>query len=655
MDGRPELSSRLRAALHEIPALVVILWGPELDVLVANPRRPGLPQGADAEGLPVERMLGLALADPDDRERYLAALRHVFATGETRHYLESPVVFAGTEETTYWDVTMVPIRDEQGTEPDGVVVHAVDVTRLVAARQRGEEAERRYTSLFEANVVGVSISDEERLYEANDAFLRMVGRTRDDLEAGLRWTDITDPGSAAADRRALESLVETGAVEPYEKVYVRPDGTRVPVLLSGSALTRDPLRVVATYYELSERKTAEAAIAALLARTRRLQEITAALSASNSTAEIARAFLHHGLEELTGSAGVLLRFTETDVSVEHAVGFERELVEQWRAFPRTLPTALLDAAGVVIEVGPELPHHSAIAVPLAGGDGTTLGVAALTFRAHRELDRGELDFLVALARQAGLALDRIRLYEDRAYVARKLQEGLLPERLAEVQGLEAEVVYESTAGGGEVGGDFYDLFEAGPGRWTLAVGDVCGKGTEAAVVTGLARHTIRAIARTTASPAAVLDFLNGALRRHSTVPAFCTVACATIAPDANGGFAVTASSGGHPFPVVLRADGSLEPLEVLGTMLGVADEPELGEAQLQLAPGDALVVYTDGVTDARRIGGERFGEERLFAALKRAEGASAHGIAESVELAVRSHLPGPSADDRAILVVRAAP
>jgi PAS domain S-box-containing protein len=621
MEGRLELSFRLRAALDEIPALVVVFGGPDLTVLLANRELPG---GIDV------------------RERYLTELRHVLDTGETVHEQQSPIA------ATSWDVTIVPLRDEPGSNPSGVALHAVEVTGLVEAR-------RRFQSLSEANVMGVTITDEQRIHEANDAFLRMVGRTREDLEAGLRWTDITDPESAEADHQALESLIRTGVAEPYEKVYVRPDGTRASLLLSGSALSREPLRVLATYYELAERKSAEAAIAGLLARTRRLQEITGTLSASNSAVDIARAVIHHGLEELTASAGVLLRFVGEERRIEHAVGFDRDLVGQWRRFPGTLPGVLLDPTGEVVPVGMDLPHHSAIVVPLTGGDGATLGIAALTFRGPRELDQGELDFLDALARQAGLALDRIRLYEDRAYVARKLQEGLLPERLDDVPGLEAAVVYESTAGGGEVGGDFYDLFESGPGRWTLVVGDVCGKGTEAAVITGLARYTIRAIARTTASPAEILEFLNGALRRRGVLPAFCTVGCATLVRDPAGGFSVTASSGGHPYPLLLRSKGTLEPLVVTGTMLGVAEQADLHEVKLHLAPGDALVVYTDGVTDARRVGGERFGEDRLLAALRRAESGTADAIAESVELAVRSHLPGPSADDRAILVVRAAP
>ncbi len=371
--------------------------------------------------------------------------------------------------------------------------------------------------------------------------------------------------------------------------------------------------------------------------------------------DIARAVVHNGVEELTASAGALISDTGAQV-VEYAVGLGRDDVEQWRAFPATLPGVLTTGAGVPADGTELLEGGTVVSLPLEGRGGERLGSVALVFRGDRALDAGEHDFLLALVRQAGLAIDRIRLYEDRAYVAGKLQEGLLPERLADAPGIEAAVVYESIAGGGEVGGDFYDFFAAGEGRWSAVVGDVCGKGTEAAVITGLARHTLRAIARTTDSAAAGLAFLNAALRDHSEVPAFITVACATIVPDPAGGFSALVSSGGHPFPLVLRADGTLEEVEITGTMLGVSELPELIELTVTIAPGDALVLYTDGVTDARTRGDARFGEERLLATVRSAAGENAFGIANAVEDAIRAHI-GPttsSADDRAIMVLRAS-
>jgi phosphoserine phosphatase RsbU/P len=293
------------------------------------------------------------------------------------------------------------------------------------------------------------------------------------------------------------------------------------------------------------------------------------------------------------------------------------------------------------------------AVPLAGTE-ITHGGLVLSFRRQRTLEDHDKEFLIALGRQAGQAFERARLFENRAYVAQKLQEGLLPDALAEIPGMEAAVRYQSISGGGEVGGDFYDLFEAGHGRWAIAIGDVCGKGTEAAVVTGLARHTVRAVARMEDGPADVLAFLNDELRRHSDPPSFCTVGFGIIEREPEA-FRIRLASGGHPYPLRLTRDGDLEEIRVTGTMLGAAREPELEEVTVTLSPGDALIFYTDGVPDARSEQRERFGEERLRAAVEAARDRSAEGIAAAVEAAVDEHQPVALNDDRAILVVRATP
>lgn len=647
------LTTRLRTALDEIPAFVCVLQGPELRVVLASPR-PGSPARGDAvEGWRAEDLLRRGLANPADAERHLQALRRVYETGETIEELEAPILFAGRTAQTWWDLVVVPLRSGPGAQPDGVCMHAVEVTRLVRARRRAEVAEHRYITLRDAGVIGVAVTDDERFLELNDAWLAMLGRTPADLDAGLRWADVSSAGSAAADAAALAAVIATGRAEPFEKNYLRPDGTPVPVLVTLSLLERDPLRILATCSELEPLKVAEREVASLLARTRRLQEITATVAGAVTTDAVARAVIRNGMEELMASAGVLIR-DAGEPRVEYAVGIDRDVVDRWRAFPATIPGAVLSRSGVPVDAAELLDGGTLVSVALEGAGGEPLGCVVLVFRGQRTLDGGEDDFLLALVRQAGLAIDRIRLYEDRAYVAGKLQEGLLPERLADPPGIEASVVYESITGGGEVGGDFYDFFAAGEARWTAVVGDVCGKGTEAAVITGLARHTLRAIARTTDSPAAGLAFLNAALRDHSEVPSFCTVAIATVTLRPEGGFTALLSSGGHPFPLVLRADGTLEEVEITGTMLGVSELPELVEVSVPIAPGDALVLFTDGVADARVRGGPRFGEDRLLDTVRGAAGANAFGIAEAVEDAVRAHLPGPSADDRAILVLRAA-
>ncbi len=656
------LSSRLRAVLDAVPALVVVFRGADLVVEYANLRHRELLGGPDLVGDTAAEVLGDIAHDPL-MAGYLHDLRCVLETGETVSGWEAEAHFPGAPGTTYWDYVMIPLRSAADMPPDAVVLHATDVTRLVETRRAAAVAEHRFTTLFEANVIGVSISDQQTLLEANDAFLEMVGRTRAELEAGLDWTAITDPTTLRADEQALVELRSTGAAHPYHKVYVRPDGTRVPVLISGSRLSEDPLRILATAYDLTGRQAAEREVATLLARTTRLQEVTAGFSATNSPEDIARAVVHHALEALSASAGAIVRRTP-DPRLAHAVGVGRSLVEQWRAFPATLPAPLREAArdGRVVEVvgaaevervaADLVPAGSLVAVPLEVA-GRVVGALLLASREPRPLAAEDREFLLLLARQAATALDRSELFENRAYVARKLQEGLLPHRLAEAPGLETAVVYESISGGGEVGGDFYDFLETGRESWLAVVGDVVGKGTDAAVVTGLARHTLRAIARMEDEPAQVLCFLNGALRRHTGPRAFCTVGCALLERHPAGGFSARVASGGHPFPIVVRGDGTLEEVEILGTMLGVADDPDLDRTDVHLAAGDALVVYTDGVTDARAAGGERFGEARLLDALRGAAGRPAAEVAGAVDAAVRAHHTGTPADDRAVLVLRA--
>jgi sigma-B regulation protein RsbU (phosphoserine phosphatase) len=203
-----------------------------------------------------------------------------------------------------------------------------------------------------------------------------------------------------------------------------------------------------------------------------------------------------------------------------------------------------------------------------------------------------------------------------------------------------------------VGGDFYDCFDISPERWLVVVGDVAGKGTAAAVLTGLARHTLRAIALRDEHPEDMLRFLNEALRRQSVENAFCTVGLVRLDPAPGGGFSACLSSGGHPYPLLVRAGGRAEEVVVRGTLLGVEAEPFLEQVALDLAPGDTLVLYTDGVGDARDASGERFGEDRLRDAVDAAAGGTADEVAATVDEAVAVFEPERTRDDRAILVLR---
>jgi serine phosphatase RsbU (regulator of sigma subunit) len=255
-----------------------------------------------------------------------------------------------------------------------------------------------------------------------------------------------------------------------------------------------------------------------------------------------------------------------------------------------------------------------------------------------------------LGRRAALALDSARLYAERNHVARTLQRSLLPAELPEIPGIEIAARYVAAGEGNEVGGDFYDCFATGGGDWALVIGDVCGKGAEAAAVTALARYTMRASVLHTRRPRSVLGELNEALLRQRLDYRFCTVLYASLMPR-DGHVTATLATGGHPLPLVLRAGGQVETAGRPGTLLGIVDDPELSEEAIVLEPGDALVLFTDGVIEATAADRE-IGPERFAGFLATCAGSGAAGIAEAVERQALATHGGLPRDDVAVVVAR---
>lgn len=295
--------------------------------------------------------------------------------------------------------------------------------------------------------------------------------------------------------------------------------------------------------------------------------------------------------------------------------------------------------------------RSTILAPLVSR-GRPVGVLTLirTGTAPR-FDPDDLALVEELAGRAALAVDNGRLYESRARVARSLQAALLPPALPTIPGIALAARYDVAEADLAIGGDFYDLIPRSAGSWGVVVGDVCGRGPDAAALTGLVRHTVRTAAVREDVPSAVLAHTNEAVLHQIDDARFCTAAYLRL--EVGGARArVVASSAGHPCPVVVRADGRTEALECPGTLLGVVEAPVLSDVTAELGPGDAVVLYTDGVTEARR-GDELFGEHRLHLALRELAGQPAEVIATGLEAAVAAFRRS-ARDDTAILVVQAA-
>ncbi|MGW3413523.1 SpoIIE family protein phosphatase [Streptomyces sp. NPDC000888] len=339
-----------------------------------------------------------------------------------------------------------------------------------------------------------------------------------------------------------------------------------------------------------------------------------------------------------------------------------------------------DAAGDVHEPGesdgPTGPGVSgaALAYRLIAG-GRPLGTLVIG-RAGATGFPDEITGLVEdLSRRIALAIGAARQYARQATISRVLQRGLLPGAVAEIPGVRSALVYEPLDKGGP-SGDFYDLFPAGDGRWSFLVGDVQGKGPEAAVVIGLARPWLRLLAREGYEVADVLDRLNRLLLDDATEAAdaaaralvaaggpglatdpgpqtrFLSMLYGELVPF-DGGVRCTLASAGHPLPLLLGPDGDVREVARPGTLLGVFEDATYASETFDLYPGDTLLCVTDGVTE-RRSGSRQFDDDDgLAEALADCTGLSAELIAERIRRLVHEFGAKPPEDDMALLVLQA--
>jgi len=294
--------------------------------------------------------------------------------------------------------------------------------------------------------------------------------------------------------------------------------------------------------------------------------------------------------------------------------------------------------------------RSVMIVPMAARGRTIGAISFGTSGSGRTFDEADVAFAERLAGHCGLAVDNARLFAERTDAARQLQENLLPPGLPDLPGFELAARYRAAGSGSDVGGDFYDVFPIGANAWLLAIGDVQGKGPRAAAVTGLARYTIRAAATRGGDAADVLTALNDALLREEGGRRFLTLVYATLQLD-GAAPSIRLANAGHPRPFVVRAGGAAEPVGDHGLLLGVAPDLGLAETSVDLQPGDAFVLYTDGVIEARVPDGEQLGEEGLARVLERCVGCGADEIAGRITSEVLGE-QGVARDDVAILVLR---
>ena len=623
------------------------------------------------------------LAPPDRKEEITYILERIARGERVEHFSTKRVTKDG--RTIDVSLSISPVYDDGGRVV-GAATIARDITQQRLAERELRIARQQLAIITRAGADGITIQDASgRIVYANDSAARMSGypdaRSFTSAPAGEvlgRFDLLHEDGRPFSPEELPARRILRGEehAEALIRVVVRGTGEEQWTLVRAAPMHDDNGTVdyvVNVFRDVTEDRKREEGQRFLAQATK---ELVSSLDYQATLSRVARMAVPQladwcavDILEPDGSLKLLAIAHMDPSKVEWAREFRRAFPIDMTAptsLPRVIRTgkselypsidsALLEANldEEQLEVIRELQLSSVMLLPLRAR-GRTLGTISFVF-AESGRSYGEADLVLAedLASRAALALDNARLYRERDDIARTLQEGLLPGPFPEVPGVELAARYQAAGEGIDVGGDFYDAFDTEDGAWALVVGDVCGKGPKAAALMGTARHMIRAAALREHRPSAVLTTLNAALHQQSREQWFCTVCYVRLRPQ-SGGARLTVCAGGHPLPAILRTDGTVEFAGTPGTLLGVFTDIELTDATVDLGPGEALVLFTDGLTDAERTGRE-FGQKWLTEVLARNVGRSVEEIARSLEREVLGDRNRGLPDDLAILVARVKP
>jgi phosphoserine phosphatase RsbU/P len=333
---------------------------------------------------------------------------------------------------------------------------------------------------------------------------------------------------------------------------------------------------------------------------------------------------------------------------------EQSLPQLYAALQQNGPDSVTARLPAALRAGGQVPlppPTEGFAIPLIAR-GQLLGTLAVGRHTQRRHEPDEIAVLQDVARRAALAVDNARIHAERRSVARTLQRSLLPPKLPTVPGIGFGAAYVPTGDAAEVGGDFYDVVPLRDDKWLVVIGDVSGKGVQAATVTGLVREVIRALVRGGRPLPEILERINETLVERGR-GRYCTLALAAVRL-ADARLEVLLHLAGHERPLLVRADGRTFSAGSGGTALGLLDTISCPGETLHLDPGDSLIFYTDGVTERRR-GRELFGAQRLRDAASPLANYSAEVMAARLRTATIGFSAEPPRDDIALLVLRNEP
>jgi PAS domain S-box-containing protein len=647
--------------------------------------------GLDEEELITWPLVGSTQAVHEDGSVFLASELPVavaLRTGEVVTDVVMGVPHGRTGEQRWLRVTAVPDARDADGKPQRAYAMFRDLTRerrAAAALREGAELMGR---LREANVIGVVVNGEDHVHDANDAFLDIIGYTRDDVEAGRVSSGvITAPEWLAADADARRQLKSTGSFRPYEKEYVHRDGHRVPVLVGAAVVSNHPLRWVTYVVDLTARRRAEEERALLLTRERiaraeadgakervafllQAGDLVAAAQDRHELLQHAAQLVVHSLADfclvfLPGPDGVLravsiahrepgggVEFADLRDEPVPALGTWTVKTAYLSGTPHLVHGAAAQMAAHVEGTPPlrdimtRIHPGDVLVVPLVAGP-EALGVLAVGRSAdHPGFADTDIAVLEELARQTAVGLVNAATSARDHTVAETLQRSVLPDSLPKIPGLDLAVRYLPGTAGVDVGGDWYDAFPLDGGRVGLVIGDVVGHNIGSASVMGQMRHLLRAYAVDTSQPAEVLQRTARAQAR--LLPdALATVVYALLDPATGD---LSYANAGHPPPVWASASGQTGYLDdASGVMLGVPGEAEFVVGRRTLDPGTSVLFYTDGLIEDRRRD-ITDGLSDLAGVMGQVPSLSAEKTCAAVQAALLGETP--RADDVCLLAVR---
>jgi PAS domain S-box-containing protein len=565
------------------------------------------------------------------------------------------------------------------TEPDAELTELLtafgDQVAQFVRRRRGEQAQRRLAAIVESTHDAVLSKDPNGIVTGwNPAAERLYGYREDDA-LGRHISFLIPPDRRGEERRILDRVIRGERLDSYETVRMRADGTLIDVSLTVSPIVDAQGGITGASViarDITDRR-----------RAAKAQEFLAAASATFDSSlhpgATLRTIIRTAVPELAEMC--LVDLVQDDGSIGGTVvaatdpALARELEDLRRCYPldrrgsHPVAEVLRTRRSMVIRdlTTPEATeavaqsdehrefmrragYNSAAVVPMSARGRLLGAISFLHVEGNAYYEPADLALLADLGARAAIAYDNARLYAERTRIARTLQQSLLPPELPAIPGFSVAASFLPAGEGNDVGGDFYDVFEA-DGGWMVIVGDVCGKGADAAALTAVIRNSVRALALKDDDPASILDGVNRVMLHHDLGLRFATAVLGRLVPSGEGAHMRLAVAG-HPPPLILRADETVRSVGGRGHVLGIGPDASYECRELELAPGDTLVLYTDGVLDAAAPKGFMT-LEQLESLLAQASGLPTHEVVHLIERQAMRLSHGAPRDDVAILAVTA--